>query len=87
MVQKKMCSKLHVIKFEDFITQDRTERYNIMCSLVAYGRFQDDYKDDESSIGDRGVPKYATVKALQSLGATFNFIDIWLHFFRENDFA
>ena len=29
----------------------------------------------------------ATLKAIKSLGATFNFIDIWLHNFRENHFA
>ena len=42
---KNICSKLHGIKFEYFITQARTDRYNIMCSLVAYDRLQTDYKD------------------------------------------
>ena len=46
-----------------------------MCSLVAHDRFQIDYKDDESSISYREIPNDATIKAL---GATFNFIDIWL---------
>ena len=50
---KNICSKLHGIKFEDFISQARTDRYNIMCSLVAHDRLQNDYKDYESSIGDR----------------------------------
>ena len=50
---KNICSRLHGITFEDFITQARTDRYNIMCSLVAHDRLQDDYKDDESSIGYR----------------------------------
>ena len=58
-----------------------------MCSLVAHDRLQNDYKDDESSIGDRAIPNDATVKALKSLGATFNFIDIWLHNFREKYFS
>ena len=35
---KNICSKLHGIKFEDFITQARIDRYNIMCSLVAHDR-------------------------------------------------
>ena len=52
-----------------------------MCSLVAHDRMQDNKQDYESSIGDREIPKDATVKALNSLGATFNFIDIWLHSF------
>ena len=58
-----------------------------MCSLVAHDMMQDNKQDDESSIGDRVIPNDATVKALKSLGATFNFIDIWLHNFRDNYFA
>ena len=41
-----ICSKLHGSRFEDFITQARTDQYNLMCSLVAYDRLQLDYKDD-----------------------------------------
>ena len=41
---KNICSKLHGIKFEDFITHARTYRYNIMCSLVDLDRLQLDYK-------------------------------------------
>ena len=50
----------------------------IMCSLVAHDRLQTDYKENESSIGDREIPNDATVKELKALGATFNFIYIWL---------
>ena len=35
---KNICSKLHGIKFEYFITQARIDRYNIMYSLVAHDR-------------------------------------------------
>ena len=42
-----------------------------MCSLVAHDRMQDNKQDDKISIGDREIPKYATVKVLNSLGATF----------------
>ena len=70
-----------------FFIQDRTDRYNIMCSLVAHDRIENNKQDDESSIGDIEIPKDATVKALNSLGATFNFIDIWLHNFCHNYFA
>ena len=59
-----ICSKLHGIMFENFITQARTDRYNIMCSLVACYRLKLDYKDDESSIGDRKIPDDATIKIL-----------------------
>ena len=52
-----------------------------MCSLVAHDRLQENYQDDDIILGDKVIPKDATVKALNSLGATFNFIDIWLHNF------
>ena len=58
-----------------------------MRSLVAHDRIQENKPDDESSIGDIVIPNDATIKALKSLGATFNFIDIWLHNFCENYFA
>ena len=58
-----------------------------MYSLVAHDMMQENKPDDESSIGDRVIPNDATVKALKSLGATFNFIDISLHNFCENYFA
>ena len=83
---KNICSKLYETTFEGFITQARTYRYNIMCSLVAHDRMQDNKQDDESSIGDRVIPNYATVKELKSLGATFNFIDTWIHNFCDNYF-
>ena len=84
---KNICSKLYGTTFEGFTIQARTYRYNIMCSLVAHDRMQDNKQDNESSIGDRVIPKDATVKSLKSLGATFNFIEIWLHNFCHNYFA
>ena len=47
-----------------------------MCSLFAHGILQLYYKDDKSSIVDRSIPENATTKALEALGATFNFINI-----------
>ena len=55
-----------------------------MCYLVAHDRLEPDYKDDKISIGDRAIPNDATIKTLESLGATFNFIYIWLKLLREN---
>ena len=78
-----ICSKLHGSRFEDFITQARTDRYNIMCYLVAHDRLQLDYKYYEISIGDREIRNDATIKKLEALGATFNFIIIWLKLLRE----
>ena len=45
---------------------------------------QPHYEDDESNLGDRSITKYATTKELTSLGATVNFIDIWLKLFLDN---
>ena len=42
------------------------------------------YKDDEISIGDRSTTKNETTKSLKVLGATLNFIDIWLKSFLDN---
>ena len=67
---RNVCSKLHGIRLEDFITQARTDRYNLMCSLVAHDGLQLDYKNDESSIEDRSIPDDATIKTLESLGVT-----------------
>ena len=36
--------KLHGSRFEGFITQAITDRYNLMCSLVAHDRLQLYYK-------------------------------------------
>ena len=55
-----------------------------MCYLVAHDMFEPYYKDYENSIGDREKPNDAKIKTLESLGATFNFIDIWLKLLREN---
>ena len=82
-----ICLKLHGSRFEDFITQARTYRYNIMCSLVAHNKLQLDYKYDEISIGDRAISDDAAIKTLEALGATINFIDIWLKLLRENVYA
>ena len=62
--------------FEYFITHARADRYNLMRSLVSHDKIQPAYKDDESRIGDRSIPKEATKKELKALGATLNFIDM-----------
>ena len=59
---RNICSKLHRIRFEDFITQARTDRYNLMCYLVANDRLQPDYEYDVISINDIEIPNDATIK-------------------------
>ena len=55
-----------------------------MYYLVKHDKMQPDYEDDESSLGDRSIPKDAKTKSFEALGATINFIDIWLNLFLEN---
>ena len=55
-----------------------------MCYLVPYYRLQLDYKDGEIIIGDRTITNDATIKTFEALGATFNFIGIWLKFLCKN---
>ena len=45
---------------------------------------QPSYEDDEISIGDRLIPKHETIEAFEALGATINFIYIWLKLLDEN---
>ena len=78
-----ICSKLHRSRFEDFITQAITERYNLMCYLVDHNILQLDSKYDERGIVDRSIPDNATTKILEALGATIKFIDIQLKLYRE----
>ena len=75
-----ICLNLHGSKFEDFITQARTYRYNLMCSLVAHDKMQPDYEYYDI-IGYRSLPKDATPTSFEALCATIDFIDIWLKLF------
>ena len=61
-----------------FLTHKITGSYNLMCYLVADYKKLPAYEDDGSSIGDRIIPKNSTKEVLEALGATINFIDIWL---------
>ena len=76
-----LCLKWHGSMFEYFITHSRTYRYNIMCSLVEHDKMQRDYEDDERSLGDSSITKDTKTKSLTELGATLNFIDLWLKLF------
>ena len=57
-----ICLKLHGIMFKDFMRHARTDRYNLMCSLVAHDKIKPSYEDDVSSIEERSIPKNATTK-------------------------
>ena len=55
-----------------------------MCSIVSHDKKQPSYEDEEISIWDRPIPKNATIEALESLGATLNFIGIFIKLFDGN---
>ena len=40
-----ICSKLHGKMFEYFIRHARTDRYHLMCSIIAHDKKQPLYKD------------------------------------------
>ena len=79
-----ICFKLHGGTFEYFITQAGTIRYNIMCSLISHDKMTPYYEYDESRLGYGSIPNDATPKSLEALGATINFIGIWLKLFLGN---
>ena len=55
-----------------------------MCFIFAHDKKQPSYEDEECSIGDRPIPKNATIESLEALGTTLNFIDIWLKLLDHN---
>ena len=77
-------SRLHVSLFEYFITHARTNRQNLLCSIVAHDYKQPDNEDDGISIGDRLIHKNVITEALEEMGATLNFIEIWLKLLDKN---
>ena len=79
-----ICSRLHGIIFEYFVTHARTDRYNLTCSLVAHDKKLPAYEDYEIIIGYRLIPKHVITEALVSLVATLIFIDIWIKLLEDN---
>ena len=55
---------MHGSLFGYLITHALTDRYNLMCSIVAHDKQQPDYENDENSTGDRLIPKDVTTEAL-----------------------
>ena len=47
----KICPRLHGSLFEDYVTTDRRDRYNLMCSIEAHKRDHKTINDDASSGG------------------------------------
>ena len=79
-----ICYKWHGRVFTYFIKNVRTDRYNLMCSIISHDKQQPTYVDDESNGGGIPIPKNATKYSLEELCATLNFIYCWLKLFHHN---
>ena len=60
-----ICSRLHGSLFEYFITHGRTDKYNLLCSLVTHDKKQPSYEYKGIIIVDRLIPKNVTTDALK----------------------
>ena len=58
-------SKLQVTVFENYIRNNRTYRYNLMCCITEHDRLVSTYVDDSISVRDRAIPKNATTVELE----------------------
>ena len=80
-----ICKKLHGKVFEAFIINAITDRYNIMCYIGAYERELQTYIcDDGISGGGCPLSTNSTTEALESLGATIDFIGCWIKALEPN---
>ena len=77
---KKLRGKL----FEEFIINEKTDRYNLMCSIDAHKKKNPSVHDYGSSAGGYSMPLNSTIEALVSLSATINFIGCWLQALEHN---
>ena len=75
---------MHGNLFEDFIRHARTDRYHLMCSIIAHDKKQPSYEDEESIIEDRWIHNNTTTEALESPDANLNFIGFWFKLFHQN---
>ena len=73
-----ICTKLHGTVFENYIRNERTDRYILMCYIYSHEDQHPSYFDDGTSVGVNALPPNLAPEALISLGATSYFIDFWL---------
>ena len=79
-----ICEKWLETVFEEYVRNERTDRYNIMCYIDAHEKNQQSYIDDVSSGGGNVLPSNSTTEALVSLSATIYFVDCWLKWLEQN---
>ena len=64
--------------FENYIRNEITNRYKIMCYIGAHYEQKPSSVDEGSSGSGNALPSNATTEALVSLSETFDFINCWL---------
>ena len=70
-----ICKQLHRTVFQKYIRHARTERYKLMCSVDTNEKQQPLYVDGDIIGGGNAIPSNYTAETLDSLSATFDFID------------
>ena len=73
-----ICKKLHKKVFEGFTRNERTDVYNIMCSIDAHEKEHPSSCDDGSSGRGCPLPSNSTIEALVLLSATIYFTGCWI---------
>ena len=64
--------------FEEYIRNERIDRYNLIWSSDSHGKQQLSSVDASRSGGCKSLPPNSTTEALVSLSATIYLIDYWL---------
>ena len=79
--------KLHVTLFERYIRNVITDRYNLLCYIDEHKKQKSSSVYDGSSDGGNTLPSNFTTGESASLGATIDFIYLWLKLFDHNYLA
>ena len=78
----KVCPGLHDSLFEDYVTTNRKDRYNLFCSIEAHERYHKTINYDASSGGGIPIPYNSKKDVLVSFGLPLNFIESWIKSFK-----
>ena len=79
-----ICSWLSGHKLKDYFTTGRKYRYEFLSDVNAYDIIHPLFTDNGSSGDVRPLENTLSTDALESLGHTINYIDIWLQCFIYN---
>ena len=73
--------KLNGQIFEDYFKTLCKDRYELMCAINDYDKYNVPIPDDTSTGSGRSMKGMSSKEALFSLGQTINFIENWLQCF------